>query len=335
VNDKECLVANFWRAVQWAPEEVARMADWPINEADLRARHLWLVNEGRPSIAERVNTDPHFFDARVAAWWVWGLSCWIGSGWCAGGRKHTRPEINANKGVHSLEEQRGADDWSEPWKVRPHLTAKEGQGVNIADKRPILTGWSTKGVHAQMPGLAHQDRKGVHCKRPDLNNFANKDGKQQTGNGLVEWMLALATRLRRVRVCCGDWSRICTDAVVFNESPTAVFLDPPYGVKADRDAKLYNTDSLTVADDVREWALSHGSDKRLRIAYCSYGEVEMPKGWQRVYWKAPGGYGNQGDGRGRENRHRETIDFSPHCLQPEADLFTYRDRQGHDESQKP
>lgn len=47
INDKDGFVCNFWRAIQSAPEEVAKWADWPVNECDLHARHLWLVNEGR------------------------------------------------------------------------------------------------------------------------------------------------------------------------------------------------------------------------------------------------------------------------------------------------
>jgi len=56
VNDLDCFIANFWRAVQQAPEEVARWADWPVNEADLHARHLWLVN--REEFRERMKSDP-------------------------------------------------------------------------------------------------------------------------------------------------------------------------------------------------------------------------------------------------------------------------------------
>ena len=344
VNDADSYLSNFWRAVNKRPRAVAAYADWPINECDLHARHVWLVEQKANGFRERMQNEPGYFDAKIAGWWVWGLSCWIGSGWCEGGRKETRPEINAAKGVHSVPSKmpdctakglRGLHSKTVSNQT-PSLTSAN-EGVN--SRRPHLTGWSTKGVHKRRPqlekGFGHgTGERGVHCKRPDLNNFANKDGKQQTGNGLVDWMLALAARLRRVRVCCGDWSRICTDAVVFNESPTAVFLDPPYLYSVGRDENLYSTDSGNVAHAVREWAIAHGDDKRLRIAYCSYGEVDMPKGWERVYWKAPGGYGNQGDGRGRENRHRETIDFSPYCLRSKADLFTYLDRQNDDESQK-
>src|SRR4051812_38768261 len=44
VNDLDCYLANVWRSIAWAPEEVARWADWPVNEADLHARHRWLVD---------------------------------------------------------------------------------------------------------------------------------------------------------------------------------------------------------------------------------------------------------------------------------------------------
>jgi len=84
VNDKDACISNFWRALQAAPEEVARWADYPVIEADLHARHRWLVawlDEHR----ERLHTDPNFFDAQVAGWWVWGICQWIGSGWCANG----------------------------------------------------------------------------------------------------------------------------------------------------------------------------------------------------------------------------------------------------------
>lgn len=83
VNDKDGYLANFWRAVQAAPDEVAHWADWPVNEIDLAARHVWLVNEGRERIAN-LDADPDAYDAKVAGWWLWGICIWIGSGWCSG-----------------------------------------------------------------------------------------------------------------------------------------------------------------------------------------------------------------------------------------------------------
>lgn len=54
----------------------------------------------------------------------------------------------------------------------------------------------------------------------------------------------------------------------------------------------------------------------------------MPEGWTALRWKARGGYGSQGEGRGRANAAREIVHFSPHCLAPErrqASLFDLED----------
>ena len=86
INDADGFVANFWRAVSHAPDAVTHHADWPCIEADLEARHAWLVNR-----SERLRwqlEDPDFYDAKVAGWWVWGACNWIGSGWCAGKGPH-------------------------------------------------------------------------------------------------------------------------------------------------------------------------------------------------------------------------------------------------------
>jgi hypothetical protein len=129
-------------------------------------------------------------------------------------------------------------------------------------------------------------------------------------------MRALADRLSRVRVCCGDWTRVCGPSPTVKCGLTGVFLDPPYAAIADRVGDLYATDDTEVSHAVRAWALAHGDDPRLRIALCGYdGEHAMPDTWTEVAWKARGGYGSQGNGRGRANSGRERIWFSPHCVQ--------------------
>lgn len=100
VNDLDCYLANFWRALQADPETVAYWADYPVNETDLHARHLWLVRQ--TEFQSRMKADPDYFDAKIAGWWVWGQCLWIGSGWCH------RPDWEgrgvgaaANRGVHN------------------------------------------------------------------------------------------------------------------------------------------------------------------------------------------------------------------------------------------
>lgn len=98
INDLDCYVANFWRAVQRSPEEVAAYADNLVNEADLRARHIWL--HGRTERVAKIKEDPDFFDARVAGYWCWGVSTAIGNNFCRPSRSGSPPHLGAGEGVH-------------------------------------------------------------------------------------------------------------------------------------------------------------------------------------------------------------------------------------------
>lgn len=239
VNDIDAFLANFWRAVKYAPEAVASHADWPVNEVDLLARYEWLVTTGleRVERVERMKDDPYYYDAQVAGWWVWGISQWLGSGWC---EKSRRPNM----------------------------------------KLPKLASYGN-GIH----------RAGI------------KD--------LYAYMRSLSRRLRRVRVACGDWSRVMSRAVTYRNGLTGVFLDPPYSAETDRNPKLYRVEDLSVAHQVREWAIINGHNPLMRIALCGYeGEHDMPADWECVSWRANRGYAKN------KNRLRERIWFSPHCLKP-------------------
>lgn len=174
----------------------------------------------------------------------------------------------------------------------------------------------------QLSGNGH----GVGVHSGQIPMLRGGDGYPGAGNGvhqlnanLLAWFAALSARLRRVRVCCGDWSRVLKPSVTVGHGLTGVLLDPPYGVE-DRD-KVYNHDSLALAPAVRAWCAEHGHDARLRIALCGYdgehNELEA-LGWTKVSWKAMGGYGNQ-NGTKNDNAKRERIWFSPHCLR--AGLF--------------
>lgn len=101
VNDADCNIANFWRALQSSPDEVARYADWPVNEADLHARHAWLVTR-RAELRERVVSDPDYFDAKIAGWWVWGVSSSIGNNWQRDRARSIPHLADFGRGVHSL-----------------------------------------------------------------------------------------------------------------------------------------------------------------------------------------------------------------------------------------
>ena len=141
------------------------------------------------------------------------------------------------------------------------------------------------------------------------------NGQGEPQARLSQWFLALAERLKRVRVCSGDWSRVCGPAVTFTHGLTGVFLDPPYADTAGRTSDVYRIDSESVAHDVREWAIENGENNLLRIALCGYeGEHAMPADWACVAWHAQGGYAKRAETKGTQDRER--IWFSPHCLKP-------------------
>ena len=177
-----------------------------------------------------------------------------------------------------------------------------------------------KGLNRQLPHLGDAGT-GLNRKLPHLGNTGT-GGEEWVSDrtlGTLSYMRRLAQRLRTVRVCCGDWQRICGPSVTFKHGLTGVFLDPPYS--ADRDETLYSSDSMDVAHAVREWAIANGDNPLLRIALCGYsGEHAMPDGWQEIGWKARGGYGLQGNNQARVNADKERIWFSPACLR-EGPLF--------------
>lgn len=330
VNDIDCWIANFWRALQSDPEGVATYADWPVNEADLHARHLWLVNQ--IEFRERMKTDPDFFDVKIAGWWCWGICQWIGSGWCAqpGWRGRTNAG-RAARGIHAADEARtqrkipyaGRDErgaLSRTVAKRQNLSRGGGNGIGVTAKRPRLARGQGRGVSRQLPQL-HQDGSSGNSGRGVV--------KTSLGNeGLIGWLSALADRLRRVRVCCGDWSRVLGPSVTHKIGLTGIFLDPPYDMRVVSDKaetgrdgaapsdKLYENHDNEVSAKVREWAIANSDNPLMRIAVCGYeGEHEFPSTWQKVAWKANGGFGNQNPNtNGAINATRERIWFSPHCL---------------------
>ncbi len=303
VNNKDGFVSNFWRAISTDPEAVAEFADWPCSENDLHARHAWLVRR-RESLVAQLEGDPNFYDAQIAGWWCWGICLWIGNGFCS-----------------------GAGPWSVEDGQLVHLGTK-GQGINrqlvhLGDKG---RGTDAGGITRKRPILNNGgqgvNQRGIVRRRQELHNLK----KIQCADApILDWFSSLSDRLRRVRICCGDWSRICGPSPTEKIGTTAVFLDPPYGGEVGRDNDTYTCEDLTVAHDVRAWCAENGTNPELRIALCGYdgehNELEA-LGWSVVAWKAKGGYGSQGSTRGRENATRERIWFSPHCLDArQARLF--------------
>lgn len=290
INDASGLVSNAWRSIALEPDAVAKAASWPVDETMMHARHSYLTGY-RSELVERLEGDPTWCDPQAAGWWIWGASCWIGAGWCAGIGPWQSVDGRLVNGADGQGVQR----------TRPHLS-HAGQGVSR--------------------GLCylHTGGRGVTARTKPVASGAHTSDDDQ----IREWMAALSDRLRRVRIVCGDWSRVCGHSpTVRTAVPVAVFLDPPYSAER---SEVYEVDSSTVAHEVRAWALQRGDDPRYRIAICGYeGEHDMPDSWGCYAWKARGGFGSRARGRGRENSARERIWFSPHCLRPARQMALFEE----------
>ena len=175
------------------------------------------------------------------------------------------------------------------------------------DGRLVNAGNAGLGINRQRPHLGDAGR-GINSQRLHLG---------VAGQGILDEMRRLMVRLRRVRVCCGDWQRVCGPSVTTKRGVAGVMLDPPYGQAGAGRAECYALDDFSAAAAVQEWCAEAGASPLMRIALCGYeGEHEALEGlgWSAVAWKARGGMGSQGDARGRDNASRERIWFSPHCL---------------------
>lgn len=290
INDKDAMVSNFWRALQADPEAVAHYVDWPVNENDLHARHAWLVEQKTNSdFVAKLEGDPEFYDAKIAGWWAWGLCNWIGSGFCSG---------------------RG------PWHRRDGLLVRTGDdGEGVWRQLPYLNGRASDGIIRRLPHLGDSGR-GVVRQLPHLNNPGRGVNRTQQGSNTLVYLQQLAERMRRVRVTCGDWTRIMGPSITWganenNPTLTGVVLDPPYSMEG-RTEDIYAHDE-DVSEAARQWAIQNGDNPSLRIVYFGF-DAPMPSGWEAVIWKQDPGYGGQSDGAGRVNRERERAWFSPHCL---------------------
>ena len=123
----------------------------------MHSRHRWLVNQ-RADV-ERLLADPDWYDARIAGWWVWGISQWIGSGWCP------------------PEQARGRTKAGQLWQTRPDL-GEGDQGVQkyrSIGQLPMLhgdSGASGRGVHSKTltPPAFISEVGNLYGKIPHLGN---------------------------------------------------------------------------------------------------------------------------------------------------------------------
>ena len=262
VNDINGFVSNVWRALKYKPAETAEWADYPVNHADLIARRkVLLANES--NLLKNLVNDDVWCDPKIAGYWIWAASCWIGSGL-------TCPNATGK---------------------RPHLAGK-GMGVHKSS------------VVGKIPHLAD---KGVGVHKSSVTD-------------IYDWFEKLSERLRYVRVVCGDWSRVCGgDWQDKKWKDVGLYFDPPYS-DTDRDDVYGEQDSFTIGLDIEKWCIERGARSNYRIVVSGYDteyKTLVEAGWRTELWKTGGGYSgiarNGKDTRGKQNRRREMLFYSPHC----------------------
>ena len=291
INDADGWLVNMWRAVKHAPDEVAEHASDPVMEIDYHARLAWLQERRTDGLISWLEGDPEAFDAKAAGWWLYVAACGIGDPWGPG-----------------------------PWRViggrltdtrkLPHL-GDAGKGVNR--KLPHL-GDAGKGVNRELPHLGNAGQ-GVNRELPHLGN---------AGQGLIDYMHALAHRLRTVRITAGDWRRVLKPSVTrasAGNGTIGIFLDPPYEVGGDLYASTNQGDKEheTISAEVREWARIN--EKGFRIVICGFENEHdelLEHGWTVTQGKAGGGAGYNTDAKAGR---RERLWLSPDCLRAEDSLF--------------
>ena len=344
VCDLDGGISNFWRAVTADPDLVAAWADYPTFHADLTARHKWLRAWFAEHSAELSN-DPHFYCAKVAGWWVWGISLWIGGGWCnAISSTSTRqqiPEVKWPPGGRGVSAQRITRpfDSQRVWDVRPAVTSANGvsaQAQRAQGQMPKVyatpggSGVSAQGTRAQkdrdqIPRVNDDlGGNGVSAqrtpdKRPLTSGHPGGKGvsaQRTTRPDLVDWFRAIQERLKGVIVLNRSWESALTPTLLMHtptapKPPVGILLDPPY-LTTDRQSELYGSDANGSSSDVATaayaWAIANGD--RFRIAYCCHeGDFPVPDGWTFI----TASFGGVKDAERRASR-QDLVMFSPLCV---------------------
>lgn len=279
INDADGWLVNAWRSIQLSPSDVAAHAHGPVTEIDYHARLAWLQERRTPDLAAWLEGDPEAHDPKAAAWWLYVCACGIGDPWGPG-----------------------------PWRVvdghlrdTRHL-GNAGQGV--MRELPHL-GNAGRGVNRELPHLGDAGQ-GVNRALPHLGNAGKLDG----------YMHALAMRLARVRITCGDWQRVLKPSVIratAGNSTIGVLLDPPYSTSGDLYATTNTGQTEDISGQVREWAAQHGG--AYRIVLCGFDDEHdelLAHGWRKEIGRAGRGAGYNTDGRAGR---RERLWLSPSCVE--------------------
>lgn len=282
INDFDCYIVNAHRAVKYFPEQVKEHLYNPRFEADLHARHDYLVSHKMRFAADMMRGDPKFCDPELAAWWIWGINLWIGGNWCS--------EEHCVKGIRckTVAGSQGVltklyDDGVEK------LRAKNGNSKPIASNQGVLT----------------MSRKPVARNKGVLN----KGNRVEIIDSMVSDVFE---RLVDVNILYGDFARVLTPSYTTAFGTCAVFLDPPYdgnGVYCEK------VQTNTTWERARDWFVDNMHNKDLRIILCGEEKQwsDYPKSIRVHKWDRSSGYAID------KSKRTEMIWISDGCIKCKED----------------
>lgn len=275
VGDYSGMVVNVFRSIAVAPDLVAEHANWPITEADLTSRHLYLLKY-EDELTQKLMSDPKYFDPQAAGWWIWGVSAWVGGDWMTG------------KG--------------------PYSGNYDGPG-GVFRKMPMMSGnHSGKGIH-RVPNKLNEEsaerlsEQTLEYMQESFSLISNRLRRVRIACG--DWK-----RLTNsvVKPSVGKITGIFLDPP-YDPNERRDFL---YGKTDTRENSVHEESrewALENGDreELRIAYCSYSNDKENALF--------EQQGWHPLTWQAAGGYGLQSDNtRARDNRNREIIWFSPNTL---------------------
>jgi site-specific DNA-adenine methylase len=195
VNDIDCGLCNFWRAISNDPESVAKFADYPVNEADLHARHKWLVSFFTDEFHKKMNEDPDYYDVKAGGLWIYGQCASISGNWLKPKGLNALPMLSsAGGGINGLT----YDIHSQFKKLQERLRCVR---VACGDWKRIIS----PSITYRNKGISSKDITAIFCDPPYSFNNRTKVYKEKDDiyNEVCDWAVANGDNDRLRIIVCG------------------------------------------------------------------------------------------------------------------------------------
>ena len=197
INDIDCHLINWWRAVSNDPDGVAKFADFPVSEAEMHARHKWILSETTDDFRKKIEADPDFYDVKMGGFYVYGKSASIGSNWLQ------------NKGLKALPllSSSGSGIFGLNYSIKENFEILHNRLKRVrmacGDWKRLVTPSLTYGN----PGLGKNDITGMFLDPPYSLSHRDKVYKNETDvfQEVCEWACLNGDNPRmRIAVCGYD-----------------------------------------------------------------------------------------------------------------------------------